>query len=113
MNNAKTLADACVKAAEEISAQDVILMDVRGISSITDYIIVCSSNSPAHQKAIARDIEKNVFEQLSVWPTSSDINHESMWSVLDYIDVMVHIMSADMRENYNLEKLWSDNSRRS
>ena len=104
----KDLAIACAKAAQDIQAEDIRVLDVSEVSTITDYIVVCSGNSMPHLRAVIREIEKNVREGSESSPHARDGNADSRWVVLDYIDVMVHVMSEESRELYSLEKLWGD-----
>ena len=102
----KELAIACARAAEEIQAEDVRVLDLTGISSITDYMVICSGTSLPHLKAVMRDVEKSVSEEHGARPASADGDAHSRWVVLDYIDVMVHVMHSELRELYALEDLW-------
>jgi ribosome-associated protein len=102
------LAKACVKAAEEIQAEKIRVWDMRGVSSLTDFMIVCSGSSMPHLKAIIRDVAGIVEKQHKVKPVHSDGKADSKWVVLDYIDVMVHVMHDEMRDFYGLEELWAD-----
>ena len=102
------LAKACALAADENKAEDIKIMDVRGLSPLTDFIVMCSGTSLPHIKAILRDIDKNVFESHQASPHESEGKAEARWVVLDYVDVMVHIMLEDMRNFYALEDLWGD-----
>jgi ribosome-associated protein len=100
------LAKACALAADENKAEDIKVLDVRGLSPITDFVVICSGTSLPHLKAIMRDIGKNVQESLNEEPHSSDGSPDARWVVLDYVDVMVHVMLEDMRSLYALEDLW-------
>lgn len=102
------LAKACALAADEIQAENIRVWDVKGKSSITDYMVVCSGSSMPHLRAILRDVAAHVLEWHNVKPPLSEGNADSRWVVLDYIDVMVHVMHDEMREFYNIENLFSD-----
>ncbi len=102
------LAKACALAADENKAENIRVMDVRGLSPLTDFIVVCSGTSMPHLKAILRDVDGHVAEKHQASPHESEGKAEARWVVLDYIDVMVHIMLEDMRELYALEDLWGD-----
>ena len=106
MNAGIELAKACAQAAEENKAENIKVLDVRGLSSITDFIVICSGTSMPHLKAIMRDIGTHVQEKLNEQPHSSDGNPDARWVVLDYVNVMVHVMLDDMRTLYALEDLW-------
>jgi len=103
------LAVICAKAADEIQAEDIKILDLREISNLTDFMIVCSGTSMPHLKAILREIATNV-EEMSKGerPHGKEGKTDTRWVVLDYIDVMIHIMHEEMRELYALEELWAD-----
>lgn len=100
------LARACAKAADECKAENIQLWDVRGQSSITDFVVLCSGSSMPHLRAIMRDVAEHVTEWHEVKPALSEGNADSRWVVLDYIDVMVHVLHTELRDFYALEKLW-------
>lgn len=102
------LARACVEAAEEIQAEEIRVWDMRGISTLTDYMIVCSGSSMPHLRAIIREVDAIVGEKHGVKPVWSEGKADSRWVVLDYVDVMVHVMHEEMRDFYGLEELWAD-----
>lgn len=102
----KELAIACARAAEEIQAEDIRVLDLTGVSSLTDYMVVCSGTSLPHLKAVMRDVEKLVIKEFDTHPVNSEGDAHSRWVVLDYIDVMVHVMHAELRDLYGLEDLW-------
>jgi len=102
------LAKACAEAAYNIGAEDIKVLDLRGISSLTDFLVICSGNSMPHLKAIMRDIEIEISDKREEKPHYSEGKADSRWVVLDYIDVMIHIMHEEMRDLYNLEALWGD-----
>lgn len=108
MLTAKELAVVCAKAAEETKADDIRVLDVRGISSLTDYCVICTATSIPHLRAVLRDVDGFVHENVGVSPEYRDTNSQSLWGVLDYIDVMVHVMSEGTREFYGLEDIWKD-----
>lgn len=104
----EALARACAAAADEIQAENIRLWDMRGVSSLTDFMIVCSGSSMPHLRAILRDVAANVQEKTGARPVNKEGNPEARWVVLDFIDVMVHIMHTELRDFYGLETLWAD-----
>ncbi|MBT8044593.1 MAG: ribosome silencing factor [Verrucomicrobiae bacterium] len=104
----KELAIACARAAEEIQAEDICVLDLTGVSSLTDFMVVCSGTSLPHLKAVMRDVENKIIEEYGVHTVNAEGNANSRWMVLDYIDVMVHIMHAELRDLYGLEDLWAE-----
>ncbi len=107
----KELALACARAADNAKATDIALYDLRGTSSITDFALVCTATSVPHLRAVLRDVDKEVGEKFEVDPVYAERTPNALWSVLDYIDVMVHIMSAEVREFYGLEQFWNPENR--
>lgn len=108
MSSSLELAKVCAKAAYDIQAENIQVLDLRGISTITDFLVICSGTSMPHLKAVMRDIEVDVSEIRKESPHYSEGKADSRWVILDYIDVMVHVMHEEMRALYNLEGLWGD-----
>ncbi len=102
------LAKACAKAADETKAEDIRVWDLRGLSNLTDYMVVCSGSSMPHLRAVLRDVRGLVEEWHGAKPVNAEGKADTRWVVLDYIDVMVHVMHDELREYYGLEDLWAD-----
>lgn len=102
------LAKACAQAADQIQAEDIRVWDLRGLSNLTDFMIVCSGSSMPHLRAVLRDVRGEVEEKHGEKPANAEGNADTKWVVLDYIDVMVHVMHTEMREYYGIEDLWAD-----
>lgn len=102
------LAIACASAAEELKAEDIRILDLRGLSSLTDFMVICSGSSMPHLKAISREVSKGIGRTRGETPSHSEGKATTRWVVLDYFDVMVHILHEEMRELYALEGLWGD-----
>ena len=102
------MAKACMKAAEDMQAENIRVWDMRGVSNLTDYMIVCSGSSIPHLRAVIREVAGIVEKESGAKPVNSEGKVDSRWVVLDYIDVMVHVMHEEMREFYGLEELWAD-----
>ncbi len=108
MNDGETLARACAAAADDKKAEDLVVLDMGGISSFTDFFVICSAGSEPQLKAIAAAIREQAREKLGRKPLSEDGFPASQWVVLDYGDVIVHLFHTDKREYYGLENLWRD-----
>jgi ribosome-associated protein len=102
------LARQCVWAAQEKKALDPIILDLRNISTITDYLVICSALSEPQIKAIANGVEQALKEGFERYPLAVDGFPTSQWIVIDYGDVMFHIFHEQKRPLYALEDLWSD-----
>ena len=106
--SALNLARQCVWAAQEKKALDPIILDLRNISTITDYLVICSAQSEPQIKAIANGVEQALKEGCARHPLAVDGFPTSQWIVIDYGDVMFHIFHEQKRAVYALEDLWSD-----
>ncbi len=86
---------------------DVKVMDLKKLTTMSDYFIICSADSEPQVKAIADEVEKNLRDEgIKVWHKEG--YRALQWVLLDYVDVIVHVFKKDAREFYNLEKLWGD-----
>ncbi|NLT71980.1 MAG: ribosome silencing factor [Verrucomicrobiaceae bacterium] len=108
MPDSLTIAKTCAQCAEDIQAEEIVVLDLRGVSSIADYFVICTATSVPHLKAVHRDIREKTEEILGEKPRSSEGDPASLWMVLDYVDVVVHLFHSEIRNLYSLEDLWSD-----
>lgn len=106
--NPERLATLIAEAAANKKAEDVIAIDLRGISSFTDFFVICSGTSEPHLKAIAGEIQEKLRAEHDIRPTNVDGYPTSQWVVMDYGSVLVHIFHQERRGFYALEDLWSD-----
>jgi ribosome-associated protein len=105
---AERLAKLCAEKASDKKAEDIVALDVRGLSGITDFFVICSGTSEPHLKAIASEIRDRLKEEEGVGPNGVDGYPMSQWMVIDYGDVVVHIFHPHKRTYYAIEDLWSD-----
>ena len=84
------------------------MLDLRGISTFTDYYVICSGNSEPQIKAIAEAIQERLRDDHGTRPAAVDGFPVSQWVILDYLSVLVHIFAGDKRSYYALEDLWGD-----
>jgi ribosome-associated protein len=101
------LAQRIVDVAADRQASDILLLDLRAISPIADYFVICSGNSERQIEALEREIVAQLRNTEHVRPRQREGSAASGWVLLDYGDVVVHIFSASEREFYRLEELWS------
>ncbi len=97
------LLQATVTALEDIKAENIVTLDVRGMTSIADYMVICSARSSRHLRAIADDVLTKLKGQFSI-PITINGENSSGWILLDLGDIIVHIMSEETRDFYALEK---------
>lgn len=85
-----------------------MVLDLREISTFTDFFVICSATSEPQLKAIAGEIEARLKKEHAVRPAAVDGFPASQWIVLDYMQVIVHIFHSEKRSFYSLEDLWGD-----
>ncbi|MDA9272008.1 ribosome silencing factor [bacterium] len=107
MSDTHPLLNTLLKALDDIQAIDVVVIDVRKQTTITDYMVVCSGRSSRHVKAVAEQVM--VSMKHAGLPAHNHTGLESgEWALVDFGDFIVHVMQADSRLFYNLEGLWQD-----
>jgi ribosome-associated protein len=106
---ALSLARRIVDLASDKQASDIVLLDIRGVSLIADYFVVCTAGSERQTSAILKDLSEKLVEEFPSYrkPLHTEGKGDSGWVLLDYGDVIVHIFSPSQRAFYNLEQLWS------
>ena len=95
------------QAALDRKALDLVVLDVHGLSSVTDYFLICSGRSTTHLRSIADEIREEM-KAAEARPLHWEGTPESGWMLLDYGDVLVHVFLEDTRVYYALERLWGD-----
>lgn len=106
--DSKKLALLCREFADNKKADEIVILDVRKLSSVTDFFVIASGTSEPHLRAILEEIKDRLREDHGIRPRAVDGTAHGTWVVLDFFDVIVHIMRADVRERYDLEGLWGD-----
>jgi len=109
--DSKKLAGLCRDFADNKKAENIVILDVRDLSSVTDYFVIASGTSEPHLRAIVDEITDGLRDGHDLRPTRKDGSMQGAWVVLDFFDVIVHVMRADARERYDLEGLWGDAAR--
>ena len=90
--------------------QEVLILDVRGLSSLWDFFIICSGGSKRHVQALAQNLQETLG-QAGVKPLGVEGLDEGNWVLLDYVDVVIHLFLKPLRDFYDLEGLWVDANR--
>ena len=103
----KNLAKKIAKISYDKKADDIVIMNLKPLTTVCDYFLICTGESEPHIKAIADDIIKQT-KSIGEAPWHIEGYSSLKWILLDYVDIVVHIFSRDVREFYNLERLWGD-----
>lgn len=98
----------CEEIAYDRKAENIIRLDLSEVSAVSDYFILCTAASEPHVRAVAERLQRGVLEKLKVKPVHVDGSPESGWIIVDFGNVMVHVMTAASRGLYQLEELWND-----
>ena len=106
--DSRKLALRCRELADDKKAEEIVILDVRKVSSITDYFVIATGTSEPHLRAIVDQVRESLIEECNLRPRATDGVVQTAWVVMDYFDVIVHIMRAEVRARYDLEGLWGE-----
>lgn len=106
--SSEAIAIHCAEAASNKKAERPVVLDLRGISTFTDFFVICSGASEPQLKAIADEIQDRLRVEHGVKPLRMDGFPLSQWVIVDFGSVLVHIFHESKRSHYALEDLWSD-----
>ena len=104
---AKEFAIQSARLAANTRCTNVVVLDVNGISPVTDFLVLATGTSPRQMKTVCDDLEE-MAEGRSERPLSRVGDDSSSWTCIDFVDVVIHVFSADARGYYNLDGLWGD-----
>ena len=107
MIESKELSLKIAKLLDEKKAIDVTVIDISPKASFADYMILASGGSDRQMTALVENVEE-MLEPEGVFPKSIEGKRSSGWVLMDYGDVIVNVMTTDMREKYNMERIWGD-----
>jgi len=103
----RELVEKIVSILEEKKAKDLNIIDIREISILADYFVICSGTSTTHIKTLADEVEEKMLEA-GIELLHKEGYNSARWILLDYGEVVVHIFHEEDRQFYNLERLWAD-----
>jgi ribosome-associated protein len=102
------LAEEVAALAADRKAADIVELDLRGIIGYADYFVVCSGNTERQTKAIHDAIYEGMKHEHGVVPRRVEGLPEARWILMDYLDVVVHVFTPELRRYYRLEQLWGE-----
>ena len=105
--DSQKLALFCRELADNKKADDIVILDVRGLTTLADYFVMCSGTSTTHIQSIAEGVRERLRERAGL-RAKPEGDAASCWVILDYGDVILHIFDEETREFYDLERLWAD-----
>ena len=104
--NSEQLSELVIEALDDIKGQDIVKLDVRDMTTVTDYMVVASGTSNRHVQALVENVAEKA-SKAGHKPIGVEGEGGGEWVLLDLQDTLVHVMLPKVREFYNLEKLWS------
>jgi ribosome-associated protein len=105
--DSKELVDKVVEFIQSKKGFDITILDLRKLTAMADYFVICSASANVQVKAIADEVDKKLRKEGTKCYHREGYNSLN-WVLLDYFDVVVHVFKEDVREFYNIEKLWGD-----
>ncbi len=110
MNQAQSeqLARQLATIADAKKAEDVVVLDMRGLVTYTDFLAICTARSERQASAIVDEVRVRVKRESGLLPGGVDGGGEAGWTILDYLDCVLHVFTPEARERYGLEDLWHE-----
>lgn len=110
MNQAQSerLARHLAEVADSKKAEEVIVLDMRKLVAYTDFLAICTARSERQAKAIVDEVRVRVKRETGLLPGGVDAGGDAGWTILDYLDCVLHVFTPEARERYGLEELWRD-----
>lgn len=102
------IARLCANYADDKKAESILVLDLRGLSPVSDFFVICTANSNPQLRAVRDEIVEQMRIKHGHKPIVSDGTYESQWLIVNFPNVMIHIFSPEKREFYALEELWGD-----
>ncbi len=106
---AKELLNVILEAADEKKAQDIVALNLTSFEQrVCDYYVICNADTSVQIESIVDNIQVQTKKQLNDAPFAIEGKQNAYWVIIDYVNVVVHVMQTQAREYYDLEKLWAD-----
>jgi len=102
------LARHLAAVADSKKAEEVVVLDMRGLVAYTDFLAICTARGERQARAIVDEVRVRVKRETGLLPGGVDGGGEAGWTILDYLDCVLHVFTPDARERYGLEELWRD-----
>jgi ribosome-associated protein len=103
-NLARRLADL----ADSKKAEDIVVLDMRGLVAYTDFLAICTARNERQARAIVDEVRTRVKQESALLPSGTDGGGEAGWTIVDYLDAVLHVFTPEARDRYQLEDLWHE-----
>ena len=105
---AEALARRLATVADSKKAEEILVLDMRGLVAYTDFLAICTARNERQARAIVDEVRVQLKRDLGLLPGGVDGGGEAGWTILDYLDCVLHVFTPEARERYQLEELWRD-----
>jgi ribosome-associated protein len=106
-SKSESLARRAAALANELKANDVVVLDLRGVTDMADFFVIASGTSDTHVRSVAQHVMDEMKQEGMPVHQSEGLT-QGRWALLDFVDCVVHVFHPSMRQFYQLERLWSD-----
>lgn len=106
-NNSEKFASVIARILDDNKAQDIVILNVSNVCSLSDYFIIATGSSTPQIRGLTEVVRKKVKDIFKRLPIGVEVEKQNRWNLLDYGEVVVHIMHTTERENYKIEQFWS------
>jgi ribosome-associated protein len=104
----ENLARHLAELADSKKAEDIVALDMRGLVAYTDFLVVCTARNERQARGISDEVRVRVKQESGVLPSGVDGGGEAGWTIIDYLDVVLHVFTPEARDRYQLEDLWHE-----
>jgi len=108
VSGSEALAREIAAIADAKAATEIVALDMRPLVSYTDFLVVCTARNERQARAIADEVKLKLKQEGGLLPGGSEVSEAAGWIVLDYLDCVLHVFTAEARERYGLEELWRE-----
>lgn len=105
--SSKNFASIVARALDDKLAKNIIILDISNVSSLADYFVIASGDSPTQVKALTENLQERIKTLFKRLPKGVEKDIKNRWNLVDYSDVIVHILHKEERETYMIEKFWN------
>ena len=107
-DGSETLARRIAELADSKVASEIVVLDMRGLVSYTDFLTICTARNERQGRAIADEVKLRLKKEQGLLPSGSEAGEAAGWIVLDYLDCVLHVFTEEARQRYQLEDLWRE-----
>ncbi|HEV7563921.1 MAG TPA: ribosome silencing factor [Solirubrobacterales bacterium] len=104
----EALARSLAGIADSKKAEEIVVLDMRGLVAYTDFLAICTARNERQARAIVDEVRVKVKRDLALLPGGVDGGGEAGWTILDYLDCVLHVFTSEARDRYQLEDLWRE-----